>query len=114
MSVNYALQEQFVAFSELSDHAGVEDERAALKLSHHPDGFVQFSGTGITSGRDDSGQPKGVGLVSWPLSDPVQGPSFGLVIFGIQHYAPAAGQKDEVVFTEADIQPVRGWTSLTY
>jgi hypothetical protein len=54
-----------------------------VKLSFHPDGFVQFSGENpskILSGRDpDTGQPRGLGLMSNPLSHPVRsGPTFGI------------------------------------
>lgn len=63
-TINYARQEQEVSFSEVIDSASVEDERHALKLSHHPDGFLQFSGSGVLSGRGEDGTPLGVGLVT--------------------------------------------------
>jgi hypothetical protein len=96
------------------DSADVEDERRALKLSHHPDGFTQFSGSGILSGRDEDGNPKGVGTMSWPLSQPTQGPSFGLTIFNVSQYsaAPNEDRPDDIIFTAEDIVPVPGWTSL--
>src|SRR4051794_10977746 len=75
-AVNYARQEQLIAFSEMADSAGLDDERRGLKLSHHPDGFIQFSGEGVLSGREPDGSPKGVGVVSWPLDNPATGPSF--------------------------------------
>src|SRR6185312_16257931 len=50
--------------------AVLEDDKHRLKLSHHPDGFVQFSGHGVRSGRNKDGSPKGVGLMSFPLSRP--------------------------------------------
>jgi hypothetical protein len=58
-----------------------------VKLSYHPDGFVQFSGEvqgKVISGRDPStGEPKGVGLLTQPLSNPIlSGPSFGMTAWG--------------------------------
>ena len=44
------------------DVATLDDDEGRLKLSHHPDGFCQFSGQGILSGRDENGQIKGVGV----------------------------------------------------
>ncbi len=38
------------------DAAILEDDDGRLKLSHHPDGFCQFSGHGVLSGKDKNGQ----------------------------------------------------------
>jgi hypothetical protein len=61
--------------------AVVDDDEHRLKLSHHPDGFLQFSGQGILSGRHPSGKPKGLGLRSWELQRPTFGPSFGVGMY---------------------------------
>ncbi len=63
-----------------------------VKLSYHPDGFVQFSGEtqgAIISGRDPTnGQPKGVALMSQPLSSPVRsGPTFGITAWGLHDFS---------------------------
>lgn len=53
------------------------------KLSIHASGFVQFSGNGIISGRDENGDPKGLALLSRPLTDPVRsGPTFSITCWG--------------------------------
>ena len=52
--VNYSLQEMTVPLEEAIDTAGLDDDDRRLKLAHHPDGFVQFSGHGILSGRDSA------------------------------------------------------------
>ncbi|MHB1752159.1 MAG: hypothetical protein ACYCTF_05610 [Acidiferrobacter sp.] len=63
-----------------------------VKLSYHPDGFVQFSGEAqgaIISGRDPTnGLPKGVALMSQPLSSPVRsGPTFGITAWGLHDFS---------------------------
>jgi hypothetical protein len=60
------------------DLAVVDDDRRRLKIAHHIDGFLQFSGEGIRSGRDANGNAKGIGLMSWPLHNPTSGPAFQL------------------------------------
>lgn len=62
-----------------------------VKLSYHADGFVQFSSEtagSIVSGRDpNTGEPKGLGLFTQPLSRPIEtGPSFGLTLWGIKDF----------------------------
>src|SRR5947208_3504690 len=70
-TVNYAKASMSVALEELIDLASVEDEQRAVKLSHHPDGLVQFSGPNVTSGRDEQGNPLGMAVQSWLLDKPV-------------------------------------------
>jgi tetratricopeptide (TPR) repeat protein len=90
--------------SEPLEVALLEDDEHRLKLSHHPDGFVQFSGHGIVSGRDESGDPKGIGLKSFPLSRPTAGPAFGLTVMNPNAFANAGPpQKGDVVFRERDL-----------
>lgn len=55
--------------------AVLDDDEQRLKVSHHPDGFLQFSGNEIRSGREATGAPNGIGIVSWPLHQPTLGPS---------------------------------------
>lgn len=58
-----------------------------VKFSYHPDGFVQFSSTTnnrIVSGRKSDGTPKGLGLISWPLDNPIStGPSMTITFWGL-------------------------------
>jgi hypothetical protein len=58
VTVNYAKQEMQVALDQTVASAAASDVRRAIKLAHHPDGFIQFSGPGITSGRNKDGSPK--------------------------------------------------------
>lgn len=55
----------------------LEDAKRRLKLSHHPEGFLQFSGHGVVSGRDAEGHIRGIGVKSWPLYKP----TLGAVVF---------------------------------
>ncbi len=79
-----------------------------VKLSYHPDGFVQFSGEiggKIISGKEPkTGLPKGIGLMSSPLSSPIfSGPSFGLVVWGIDEFEQVQEESNKiVVFEESD------------
>jgi hypothetical protein len=71
----------------LQDAALFDDDEHRLKLSHHPDGFLQFSGKGVTSGLNDDGSPKGVGIRSFRLdSPPKSGPTFSCAIYGIDQF----------------------------
>ena len=80
-----------------------------VKLSYHVDGFAQFSGEDnarIVSGRDrDTGMPKGLGLVTNPLEDPLtSGPSVGCTIWGLgdfEDWKPKRGDQ-ALVFREDD------------
>src|ERR1051326_3354577 len=87
-----------------------------VKLSYHPDGFVQFSGEAqgtVISGRDSkSGEPKGIGLMSQPLTSPIRsGPTFGITAWGLQDFAALdAPQSDSVVVFGRDDMYFRGTT----
>jgi hypothetical protein len=79
-----------------------------VKLSYHPDGFAQFSGEvggKVISGRDEqTGEPKGIGLMTNPLKMPIwSGPTFGVVLWGLQEFEQL-GAKDTpaLVFEEED------------
>lgn len=76
--VNYPKPPHLV--SEPLEVAVFQDDDRRMKLSHHPSGFVQFSGEGIVSGRDDDGNPKGLGVQSFPLNRPTAGPAMGVTI----------------------------------
>lgn len=89
--VDYSNKEEALARSEMVEYSA-EDR---VKLSIHPDGFVQFSGENpskIVSGRDSAtGEPKGLGLMmAAPLEEPITtGPTFGVVVWGLRDFAPA-------------------------
>lgn len=92
----------------------LEDDERRLKLSHHPDGFVQFSGEGILSGIDEHGSPRGIGIHSFPLSRPPRtGPSFACALVGLSDFEVGnAGRRDAVNFDDRAIPPLstaRGW-----
>lgn len=107
MTVNYALSEMQIPFEQAIDIASAEDDEKRLKLSHHPDGFVQFSGEGILSGKDSDGKIRGIGIMSWPLDAPVLGPAFGISIIGVQDFKLSAQPKGETcIFHEEEITPM--------
>jgi hypothetical protein len=60
----------------------------SLKLSHHPDGRAQFSGTGIISGFDkDTGKPKGASVQSFCLNTTNDGGAmFSFLLWGLEHF----------------------------
>lgn len=60
-----------------------------VKLSLHPSGFVQFSGLNgkIISGRDKSGQAKGLGINISPLNKVIKtGPTCVLSLWGLKDF----------------------------
>jgi len=79
-----------------------------VKLSYHPDGFVQFSGEiggTVISGKDPTtGQPRGIGLKINPLSRPIfSGPTFGVTVWGLDEFQQVKeGTKNVVIFEESD------------
>jgi hypothetical protein len=81
-TVNYDQFEMMIPVGDSLDIASSDEKR--IKLSHHPDGFVQFSGQGLISGKDVEGNIKGIGVMSWPLAKPVHGPAFIIVAWGIE------------------------------
>jgi hypothetical protein len=81
--------------------------RDRVKLSYHTDGFAQFSGENpgnIISGRDPvTGEPKGLGLFTRPLTKPIRtGPSVGITIFGIDDFEAVGERDDPLVFEPSD------------
>ncbi len=85
-TVNYALSEMETPYEKSVDLASAEDDERRIKLSHHPDGFIQFSGEGILSGRNQDGSIRGIGVMSWPLDAPVRGPAFAVSMLGVKNY----------------------------
>lgn len=78
-----------------------------VKLSYHTDGFAQFSGERpgkIISGRDPTtGEPKGLGLFTRPLTSPIRtGPSIGVTIFGIDDFEAVRERDDPLIFEPSD------------
>jgi hypothetical protein len=78
-----------------------------VKLSYHTDGFAQFSseGTGrIKSGRDPvTGEPKGLGLFTHPLEDPIwSGPSVGVTLWGLDEFEETKERDEPLVFEPSD------------
>lgn len=78
-----------------------------VKLSYHTDGFAQFSGEApgkIISGRDPTtGEPKGLGLFTRPLTRPIQtGASVGITIFGIDDFEAARERDYPLIFEPSD------------
>jgi len=80
-----------------------------VKLSYHPDGFVQFSGERsgrIVSGKDPrSGEPRGLGIMANPMDAPVMtGPSFGISAWGLEDFLVQEGRPrgDLLVFEQDD------------
>ena len=107
MTVNYALQEMMIPVEQAVDVASAEDDDKRLKLSHHPDGFVQFSGQGILSGKDSDGNIRGIGVMSWPLDNPVRGPAFGIAIRGVENFEQANRVSGEAcLFKHKELTPM--------
>jgi hypothetical protein len=110
-SLNYN-RDHGLSIKEALDGAGeigvLDDDEHRLKLSHHPDGFLQFSGTGIVSGRQPSGAPKGLGVRSWPLQRPTFGPSFGVGMYRPDLIGRASEpDSEDVVFDSDDLEFMR-------
>lgn len=88
-----------------------------VKLSYHPDGFAQFSSEiqgRVISGRDPTtGEPKGVGLITAPLSNPIRsGPSMGVTAWGLGEFEELDANSNSIVFSPDDIY-YRGCTPET-
>jgi len=113
-TVNYDMHSMHIPFEEAIDLAGVDSDEARIKMSHHPDGFVQFSGRGVTSGRDERGEIRGFGIMSWPLTVGCRGPSFGLALHGVEYFDPAnSADAGDLVFQETAIPSLPGADVLT-
>lgn len=108
MTINYAAGEQYNALSDALDVGVLDDEDKRLKLSHHPDGFLQFSGHGVLSGLDELRRPRGLGVFSWPLIKPTLGPSFSVAFsdpFALGRTSKKSGLR--LVFREDEVEHMR-------
>lgn len=100
-----------VAKTELLDLGYADNDR--VKLSHHPDGFVQFSGPGVLSGRHPDGTPKGVGLFSTRLGYKFDGPAFCVGLTSLDEFPSISTAPNDVVLLDADaIYSIPGCSAL--
>lgn len=113
--VNYAARINVLSLIEGAEVAVLDDDEQRLKIAHHVDGFLQFSGEGFRSGRDHNGRPKGMGIMSWPLNNPTSGPSFQLSFSDpLACGRPSKARMCTVTFAERDIEHMRrDMTGLT-
>jgi len=80
-----------------------------VKLSHHSDGFVQFSGESpgrIRSGKDPvTGKPKGLAIQSAPIGLPIPtGPTFGFAAWGIEEFRSLESLRPtDLLFPQSEI-----------
>jgi len=80
-----------------------------VKLSYHTDGFAQFSGERpgrITSGRDPkTGVPKGLGLMTHPLTSPIwSGPSVAVTAWGLDEFEEIEdGDRPHILFEPQEL-----------
>ncbi len=86
------------------------DASDRVKLSHHNDGFVQFSSENsqkIRSGRDPlTGKPRGLGYMSVPILQGIpSGPAFGATLWGLHQYQEVTTslRASDVVFRREDL-----------
>jgi hypothetical protein len=100
--VDYRKHTQTTPFNEMIEKLELDDENLALKISHHSDGFLQFSGTNIRSGREADGTPKGMGIQSWRHDNPPHGPAFSITIKNINCLKLNDKISDENFIIDAD------------
>jgi hypothetical protein len=105
MTVNYTQNEQAIRLRSAVDSGEAISPDKEIKLAHHPDGFVQFSGFGLESGKDETGLAKGIGIDSWPLDEPASGPAFGLTITGADEMLGEAAASGQNIMPMADDRP---------
>jgi hypothetical protein len=85
--------------------------RAKLSLhppnKSNPDSFlVHFSGAGILSGFDEEGQPKGLALKGPPMPEITTGPTFGLLVWGLEDFDNVRrSDKHTLVFQQGEMYP---------
>ncbi|MFS4469794.1 hypothetical protein [Maribacter sp. 2210JD10-5] len=85
-TVNYSKDLVDISFNETIEFDSVDDNFNSLKLSHHKSGLIQVSGNGIKSGIDENGNLKGIGVQSFPLDNPVPGPTIIATIYGYKEF----------------------------
>jgi hypothetical protein len=104
-TVDYQKHEQSIHLSEAQHFAATD----RVKLSHHWDGFVQFSGENpqkIKSGRNPlTGEPKGLAIMSAPIWKPITtGPTFGISAWGMTDFKQVTDTRaTDVIFRSTDI-----------
>lgn len=82
------------------------------QLTIHASGFVHFSGKGIRSGiYTITGKPKGIGLYSRPLDNPIHsGPTAAVVVWGLDKFEFNSNSGEKIInfredhFTKRNIQ----------
>ena len=95
LRVDYSKFKSSSPFEEEGTYTADDD----VKISYHPDGFVQFStaGSKIISGRDSqTGKAKGLGIVTNPLTQLITtGPTFGGSLWGLQEFERFSSTKKD-------------------
>jgi hypothetical protein len=101
--VNYTKNE---VTEEILEAGHSNSSNGRIKLSHHPDGFVQFSGGGLTSGIDRStGNARGIGVNSYPLDRAARGPNFGMVFGPISNFEKLrSGDRYQLQFRQKEVE----------
>jgi hypothetical protein len=103
--VDYREEEMSLKISDMQ-HFVASDR---VKLSHHWDGFLQFSGVNpqkIKSGRNTlTGEPKGLAIMAAPMWKPItSGPTFGLTVWGPTDFKQVTDiRKTDVIFRSNEI-----------
>ena len=114
MSTNYDAGTFFVSSSENVVETASIDERE-IKFSHHPDGFAQFSGPGITSGRNVDGTAKGMAVFTSPLNEIFRGPAFNYAIRNIEELELIQNvDADAMVFDLSEYLPIGPTNALNF
>jgi len=100
-----------ISKTEMIDLGVADSDR--VKLSHHPDGFVQFSGHGVLSGRNVDGSPKGVGALSTPLGSKFDGPAFAIGLTTLEDFPEITKLPSDIFLLDADnIYAIPGCSGL--
>lgn len=111
-TIDYRTLPALISLDEMQ-HFTVSDR---VKLSHHYDGFVQFSGENpqkIKSGINAlTGRPRGLGIWSAPIHDPITtGSTFGIMVWGLHGFKPAADPRhSDVLFAASDMYDHHAFT----
>lgn len=98
------LEKTIVTYERYGTHLDIKRDESEqysandiVKFSYHPDGFVQFSSatnSRIVSGRKPDGTPKGLGVLSWPLNNPIStGPSMTITFWGLDKFVKETSSK---------------------
>jgi hypothetical protein len=107
VTFNYASHENRIAVGDALDVAVANDDKRRVKLSHHLDGLVQFSGHGIVSGINEQGVIRGIGVMSWPLTQPTSGPAFGIAVSGVERFVQEhRSSGNRCIFRHSEIVPM--------